>query len=113
MRVPSAGFALISEAKLRDYLLAPNHPHGRAKATFFIALGFRRPAWRRLAAALRAHLLEHDYEQRMASRYGLKYTVRGGLRTPKGRSVEVVTVWIIETSEKRPRFVTAYPGGST
>ena len=113
MKVPAAGFALIEEAKVRRYLLASVHPQGWSKARFFTSVGFRPAAWRRLAAALRAHVRDHHYERRVASAYGVKYIVRGELRTPTGRTAEVVSIWIVEHDRRRPRFVTAYPGGKT
>ena len=110
MRVPGARFALVEQSKVRDYLLAITHPQGGAKARFFTDLGFRPAAWRTLAEALRAHVADHDYERRVASRYGVKYIVRGRLRTPAGRMPEVVTIWIVDRGRQRPRLVTTYPG---
>jgi hypothetical protein len=111
MRVIGVGFALVEEVKVRKYLLAPAHPQGGSKARFFTSLGFRAAAWRQLAAALRAHVRDHDYEQSVASPYGVKYIVRGTLHAPRARAVDVVSVWIVEHGRRRPRFVTAYPGG--
>ena len=45
MRLPNAERAVIEEVKVRDYLLALDHPVGRAKARFFVALGFTRDGW--------------------------------------------------------------------
>jgi hypothetical protein len=112
MKVPGAALAIVDEGKVRGYLLARSHPQGGSKARFFVALGFRPAAWRWLAAALRAHVMEHAHERRVATEHGVKYIVRGALRAPRGKSAEMVTVWIIERGAKRPRFVTAYPGGT-
>ena len=111
MKVPAGGFALIDEAKIRKYLLASTHPQGWSKAHFFTSLGFRPAAWRQLAAALRAHVQDHHCEESVVSSYGVKYIVRGALRTPTGRVVDIVSIWIVEHGRRRPRFVTAYPGG--
>ena len=35
MKVPQAELAVVDPAKVRDYLLSPEHPVGRFKATFF------------------------------------------------------------------------------
>ena len=43
------------------------------------------------------------------SRHGTKYVIEGALQTPGGATAWVRTVWIIDTGEARPRFVTAYP----
>jgi hypothetical protein len=41
--------------------------------------------------------------------YGVKYVVEGRLTTPKGITVPIRTVWVVESGNDRPRFVTAYP----
>jgi hypothetical protein len=42
MRIPGADRAVVDEAKIRHYLLSPEHPVGDPKARFFKALGFSR-----------------------------------------------------------------------
>lgn len=55
MRLPNVDLAVVDPAKVRDYLLSPEHPIGRGKARCFAALGFRQAEWPVLQAALRAH----------------------------------------------------------
>ena len=43
------------------------------------------------------------------SPYGQKYEIRGILKGPSGRSVGVLTVWIIRFGGDVPQFVTAFP----
>jgi hypothetical protein len=43
------------------------------------------------------------------SPHGQKYVVVGTVQSPTGRTALVQTVWIIESDDDRPRFVTAYP----
>ena len=109
MRLPNAEQAIVPPEKVRDYLLSPGHPIGRAKARFFVALGFRQAEWPVLQAALRAHAGEGDAEP-VPSAYGRKFEVRGMLQGPGGRDAAVVTVWIILAGEEAPRLVTAVPG---
>jgi hypothetical protein len=52
--LPNLDNVVINDAKVRDYLLSPEHPVGRFKAVFFNALGYSRDDWE----VLRAHLLE-------------------------------------------------------
>lgn len=95
--------------KVRDYLLSPEHPVGRAKARFFTALGFRHAEW----AALRAALVGHGgagEAREVSSPYGQKFEVEGILQGPGGRQAAVVSVWIILPGEQTPRLVTAVPG---
>lgn len=108
MKVPGAERAQIDAAKVRDYLLSPEHPIGRAKARFFTNLGFDREGWEALRDALRAHL-RNDAEGTDQSPFGQKYVVRGMIQGPTGTSARVVTVWIVLAHEDFPRFVTAYP----
>jgi len=41
--------------------------------------------------------------------HGVKYIIEGLLEAPSGASPRIRTVWILETGETNPRFVTAYP----
>jgi len=100
----------VDPAKVRDYLLSPEHPIGRAKARFFTALGFRRAEWPALQAALLAHG-RHGDAAPVPSPYGRKFAVHGILEAPGGRQAAVVTVWIVLEGQESPRLVTAYPGG--
>ena len=43
------------------------------------------------------------------SSHGVKYIIEGVLEAPSGASPRIRTVWILETGETNPRFVTAYP----
>jgi len=45
----------------------------------------------------------------LPSPHGTKCIIEGFIGTPSGNQVQIRTVWIIETGEARPRFVTAYP----
>ena len=109
MRLPGVEQAIIDPAKVRDYLLSPEHPVGRAKARVFAALGFRQAAWLALHEALLVHAREGAAEPVEAGPHGKKYRVRGILRGPGDRSGAVVAVWIVLPGEAAPRFVTAYP----
>ena len=109
MRLPSAERAVVDPAKVRDYLLSPEHPVGRAKARFFAALGFHRGEWMVLRHALVAQAAAGEAEPGPATPYGRKYTGRGILQGPDGRSAPVVSVWIVLAGEHVPRLVTAYP----
>ncbi len=110
MPIPNADFAYISPEKLTEYLLNMQHPVGGSKANWFHGLGYD------LAdpTALEHDLLElvHTSEDYVAkgSPFGTKYVVDGTITAPNGTKVNLTTVWIIESSNDRPRLVTAYPG---
>lgn len=109
MRLPDVDRAVVEPAKVRDYLLSPEHPVGRAKARFFTALGFTRAVWPDLQQALIAHAARGKADLASATLYGQKYIVRGISQGPAGRSAHAVSIWIVLQGENVPRFVTAYP----
>jgi hypothetical protein len=109
LQLPNAGRAVVDPAKVRDYVLAPEHPVGRAKARFFTALGFTRAEWPALWDALVAHA-RGEAEPARGGPHGQKFAVRGILQGPAGRAAPVVSVWIVLVGEEVPRLVTAYPG---
>ena len=102
--------AVLDDAKVRDYLLSPEHPVGRFKAVFFGAVGYTRDQWQRLRQDLLQLGRSGTTEQGQKSRFGQKYEVRGILEGPSGGRADVVTVWIVLDGEDSPRFVTAFPG---
>jgi hypothetical protein len=110
VRLPRAEVALIETAKVRDYLLAPEHPTGRFKAAFFVRLGYSLQRWELLAADLTRHAQANDASVGEANDFGQKFEVRGNLTGPDGKSASLVTVWIILRGDDLPRFVTAFPG---
>ena len=109
MELPYLDRAQIAPAKVRDYLLNPEHPVGRAKARFFTSLGFTRAGWATLHAALMAHATVSEAQARPSSAFGQQYLVRGSILGPNGTSAVVVAVWMLADVETGPRFVTAYP----
>lgn len=110
MLLPNAERAEIDAAKLRDYLLSPQHPLGRFKARFFGALGFAADRWEELESALRSQHLTQESEPPSYDALGQKFTIRAILKGPNGQSALVVSVWFVRAGETVPRFVTAYPG---
>jgi hypothetical protein len=113
VQIPNVDQAIIDPEKLYGYLLAPSHPIGRFKAAFFLALGYTFDNWRRLEADLRSQHLSQDAMPEGQAIYGQKYTIRARLEGPSGASADTVSVWVVRTGEEFPRFVTAYPEGST
>ena len=109
MQLPNRLQAYIPSQKLHAYLLSETHAVGKAKATFFRALGFNET---------NVHLLEHGLltlahsapvQEVVPSPHGVKYVIEGVLETPSGTAPRIRTVWILETDDEHPRFVTAYP----
>ena len=109
MDLPHKDQVIVEAEKVRDYLLNETHPDGYGKSEFFSAKGFHRAAWHELADALRQLAGSSSVTKNMTSLHGEKYIVDGMLRTPTGQTPWVRTVWIVDTGEMIPRFVTAYP----
>jgi hypothetical protein len=109
MQIPNRLQAYIPSPKLSAYLLSETHAIGKAKAIFPRALGYNET---------NVHLLEHGLlalahsatvQEVVSSPHGTKYVIEGLLETPSRASPRIRTVWILETGEENPRFVTAYP----
>jgi hypothetical protein len=109
LKLPNRENAYISSAKLINYLLSKTHPIGRWKAKFFRSLGFNETNLDFLEQGLISIINSEDVKDVIPLIFGKKYIVEGSLKTPAGTFVPVRTVWVIETDQDRPRFVTAYP----
>jgi hypothetical protein len=72
-------------------------------------LGFDEANVTQLEEELLAIARVEEVEDFITSPHGAKYIVDGSMKTPQGGVVRVRTIWIIETEQENPRFVTAYP----
>ena len=109
MNLPGVKSALVPRSKVEDYLLNLEHPIGGGKAKFFIHFGFRRERWEELAAALRGHAQGNPVADTLEDSGGITYAIEGRMKTPSGRQPRVRTIWLVETNQLAPRFITAYP----
>ena len=112
MLLHNAHLAEIDPQKLHGYLLSPTHPVGRFKARFFAALGYSAEGWQQFEADLRTQHLTQEAEPGESWPEGQVFTIRAILKGPHGQSAAVRSVWFIAAGGTRPRFVTAYPGGT-
>ena|ERR1041385_1295999 len=109
MQLPRAGEAVVPRSKIENYLLDLTHPVGGGKARFFLQFGFRREEWKLLADAFQKHAQDNLVDGSISDPDGVTYLVEGPLETPSGRRPRVRTVWLIESGQLAPRFITAYP----
>jgi hypothetical protein len=109
MRLPNGDHAFIAPSKLAGYLLSGTHPAGQSKAKFFRAAGFDETTLPVLQTGLLSIAKEREVTQESSSPHGMKYIIDGPLSTSAGRAVSIRTIWIIDTGQDTPRFVTAYP----
>jgi len=109
MKLPNADVARVAPEKLREYLLSETHPVGKFKAQFFRALGFDSSDVGALAQLLLAIARNEEVQATALSAHGMKFIIDGMLPARSGTIVKVRTVWILETGQQEPHFVTAYP----
>ena len=109
MQPPNGANAVVSRAKLTDYLLSSTHPDGRHKSEYLRRFGFRAESWAVLQEALLRHAADGEVVDEGRSEFGIRYLVEGPLRAPDGRNPIHRTVWIIEAGSTMPRLITAYP----
>jgi hypothetical protein len=109
MKLPNRDRAYIPPKKLYGYLLSETHAVGKSEAKFFRSLGFDETNIPALEKELLMIAQTEDVVEANSSPYGMKYIIDGLLNTPHGTTARIRTVWIIETGEDTPRFVTAHP----
>lgn len=101
--MPDPEEAFVEDAKL-GYLLR-DEDEGRV----FSSLGFSREAPETLRWALVEHARTAQVVEEERNQYGVKYAAKGRLRSPDHRDPIMLSVWIVERRNYRPRLVTAYP----
>lgn len=109
MKLPYYKNIIIPREKLTKYLLSETHPVGSSKAKFFRSLGFDEANVNNLTKSLSkiAHFNKAADIKKLI--YGVNYVVNGTIKAPSGRVIKITTVWFVQTGQKKPRFVTAYP----
>jgi len=110
-QLPNKAKVYIPPNKIAGYLLSETHAIGKSKARFFRSLGFDEAAAEQLEQGLLAIAHAGEVVESVSSPHGTKYVIDGLLRAPYGVTVHVRTIWIIETEQEDPRFVTAHPMG--
>ena len=105
-RMPRFRSASIPRAKVRDYLLSPKNPNG--KAAFFKSLGYTTRNADRFKKDILDGLKRNKafvYTENKRGDIAMSVIMELGVT----RRTEVVTAWAIESGEKNPHLVTAYP----
>jgi len=105
MKLPAD--TLIARKKITGYLLANRLEDD--KSVFLARAGYTRATAERLLADLRTQILPLDAILLEYGEYGTKYVIRGKLTGPSGRILRVVSIWMIEHTGGRTKFVTLYP----
>jgi hypothetical protein len=108
MRLPNSERAIVHDAKVRDYLLSPDHPIGRFKARVFSAAGYTHSDWQRLRDDLVTLATVIDVTRGPTDAFGTRWIGPGELTGPAGH-LRLVTVWLIPFEGAAPRLIAAYP----
>lgn len=108
-RLPAAHRAVVDPEKLRDYVLSPDHAHGRHKARVFLsALGIDQNNWEYLREQIITGVMDAEVSAVRAGSYGLRYSVPLLVEGLNGETHEVITGWILEQEGEPPWLTTAY-----
>ena len=109
MKLPNSKNAYISSSKLLDYLLSQTHPIGKTKARYLRSAGFNESNVNLLRQSLVNLSQTEEIKEVITSPHGVKYLIEGSIQTPAGTYIKLRTIWIIDSGQDYPRFVTAYP----
>jgi hypothetical protein len=96
----------IARVKATQYLLKLRDEDDKSK--FLARAGYTGAYAGRLLQDLRG-LLDADAEFVQKTEYGDKYQICGTLAGPNGRTLRVVSIWMIERATGKTKFVTLYP----
>jgi hypothetical protein len=107
--LPRASEALISEEKLRGYVLNPEHSDGQHKArVFYSTLGLGQEDWRDLLEQVLAGVQDQPVTDVRPAFNGTRCTVVVPVRGPNGAERPVVTGWRVPDDGSAPHLTTAY-----
>jgi hypothetical protein len=109
LKLPNWEQAYIQPQKLTGYLLSETHDVGRSKAKLLRAFGFNGENVAMLEQELLQITQTQEVQETIATPHGIKYVIDGMIQTPQGKSLQLRTVWIVDTGQTEPRFVTARP----
>jgi len=108
VRLPGARDATIPTAKLVSYALSATHQRGRHKARVFAsALGITASDWRYLHDQILAALPDGEVRSTHVTPFGIAYEVIVMIDGLNGRTVQVVTTWIV-ASGAAPRLTSTW-----
>jgi hypothetical protein len=98
---------VIAREKLADYLLRPREDHD--KAGFLALAGYGTDDAEKLEADLRAQILPLEAAAAGTTVYGEKFVIRGLLCGPNGRTLRILSIWMLEKATGLTKFITLYP----
>lgn len=99
--------SIIAPQKLTDYLLRLREDHD--KSGYLALAGYSAEDAAQLESDIRDQLLSQTAESAGRNPYGEKFIVRGTLIGPNGRSLRVISIWMLEKATGLTKFITLYP----
>ena len=109
MKLPAN--AIIATEKLTGYLLRKLPEND--KSCYLAQAGYTLENPERLEAGLRHQILIREASFMEPTEYGDKYSIRGELTGPNGRTLKVMTIWMTEDATGLTKFITLYPAKET
>jgi hypothetical protein len=106
--LPDPHLLRVDDSKVTEYLLSTAHPKGRAKANFFVRVGFAVERMDEFKTALRAHAAQNKIAKVEPHPYGEKSVVECSMTTPSGARPCVRVVWNDHADGAPPRLITAH-----
>lgn len=99
--------AIIAAIKITEYLLQWRPEND--KSQFLAQAGYTLAEPEQLEKALREQLLPLNATFDERTEYGDKYRICGSLTGPNGRTLRVVSIWMVEKVSGKTKFITLYP----
>ena len=100
---------VIDHRKFTEYVLNPDHPDGKSKASGFQRmLGYTIQNYQELVAQLEVLVPQAEATPAGRDRYGQRYTVDIPVTGVEGQQATVRTGWIVEWDSDEVRLITLY-----
>ena len=105
MKLPTD--AEISEDKIVNYLLKSRLKND--KSGFLNNAGYSQSNYHKLIDDIRSQILPLDAEFQRENPFGKIYSIQGSFITPINTKLSLITIWFIEYSSNKTKFITLYP----
>lgn len=99
--------SVISTEKITDYLLKWQPDNDKSK--FLGRTGYYLENWQQLSEDIRTQILSSEAELIRKTDYGDLFRIRDELSGPNGKTLRVITVWMIEHKSRQTKFITLFP----
>lgn len=102
MRLPEN--TVFAPEKFHEYLL--KRMPDNDKSIFLGIAGYTLKNWKRLSDDIQTQLLPLDAVFERETPFGNLYEIRAKLTGPNGKSLKVVSIWMMESESKISKFIT-------